>query len=67
MFAVVKICHKQPMCLIKGNGPTDEHAVMIVVLEANFDLKFGLSIEMWNLNYPGIHVHVASNSHFGGL
>ena len=29
--------------------------------------KFDLGIEIRNLNYSGIHVHVASNSHFGGL
>ena len=31
--------------------------------EFKFDLKFEIS----NLNYPSIIVHVASNSHFGGL
>ena len=31
--------------------------------EFTFDLRFEIS----NLNYPGIHVHVAPNSHFGGL
>ena len=29
----------------------------------NFDLR----IEIRNFNYPGIHVHVASGGHFGGL
>ena len=29
----------------------------------SYDLRFEIS----NLNYPGIIVHVASNSHFGGL
>ena len=28
-----------------------------------FDLRFEIS----NLDYPGIHVHIASNCHFGGL
>ena len=28
---------------------------------------FDLKIEITSLNYLGIHVHVASNSHFGGL
>ena len=32
-------------------------------LEAQFDLIFETS----RLNYCGIHVHIASNSHFGGL
>ena len=31
--------------------------------EVTFDLRFEIS----NLNYPGIHMHVAPNSHFGGL
>ena len=31
--------------------------------EFKFDLRFGIS----NLNYPGIDVHVAYNSHLGGL
>ena len=31
--------------------------------EVTFDLRFEIS----NLNYHGIHVHVAPNSHFGGL
>ena len=31
------------------------------------ELKFDLRFEIINLNYPGIIVHVASNSQFGGL
>ena len=31
--------------------------------KAQFDLKFETS----NLDNPGIHVHIASKSHFGGL
>ena len=31
------------------------------------EVKFNLGFEISNLNYPGIHVHVAPNSHFGGL
>ena len=31
--------------------------------EVNVDLR----IELSDLNYPGIHVHVASGGHFGGL
>ena len=31
------------------------------------NFKFALRIEIRNLNYPGIHVHVAYNSHFGGF
>ena len=47
----------------EGNGPLDERATMAIILEVIFGLRFEIS----NLNYPGIHVHVASNSHFGGL
>ena len=43
------------MTEIEGNGLTDELAAMIVVLEANFDLKFEIS----NLNYPGLYVYIA--------
>ena len=35
----------------------------LVALEVEFDLRFDVKV----LNYPDIHVHVASNSHFGGL
>ena len=31
------------------------------------EVKADLRIELSDLNYPGIHVHVASNSHVGGL
>ena len=31
------------------------------------DVKFDLRFEMTNLNYHGIHVHIASDSHLGGL
>ena len=31
------------------------------------EVKFDLRIEINNLNYHGIYVHVASNYHFGGL
>ena len=31
------------------------------------EVKFDLRIEISNLNYHGIYVHVASNYHFGGL
>ena len=34
-----------------------------VVTKVKFDLRFEIS----NLNYPGIHVHVASNGHLHGL
>ena len=36
---------------------------MMVVSEANFDLRF----EIRNLKYPGTYVHVVSNSPLGGL
>ena len=48
---------------LEGNGPKDERAAMMVVSEANFDLRFEFS----NLNYPGTCVHVVSNSRLGGL
>ena len=48
---------------LEGNGPIDERAAMMVVSEANFDLRFEFS----NLNYPGTCVHVVSNSRLGGL
>ena len=31
--------------------------------QRSYDLRFDIS----NLDYPGIHAHIASNSHFGGL
>ena len=31
------------------------------------EFKFDLRFESSNLYYPGIHVHVAPTSHFGGL
>ena len=34
-----------------------------IASEVKFDFRFEIS----NLIYPSIHVHVASNSHFGGL
>ena len=36
---------------------------MVLASEVTFDL----GIELNDLNYPGTHVHIASNSHFGGL
>ena len=30
------------------------------------EIKFNLGFKISNLYYPGIHVHVASNGHFGG-
>ena len=47
----------------EGNGPLNERATMAMI----FEVIFGLRFEISNLNYPGIHVHVVSNSHFGGL
>ena len=46
-----------------GNGPIDERATVVEFSLANFNIILDTS----NLNYPGIHVHVASNSHLGGL
>ena len=31
------------------------------------EVKFDLRFEMSNLKYHGIHVHIASDSHLGGL
>ena len=31
--------------------------------QMSYDLRFDIS----NLDYHGIHAHIASNSHFGGL
>ena len=31
------------------------------------ELKFDLSFEIRDLNYPGIYVHFVSNCHFSGL
>ena len=54
----------------EGNGPIDfgqqglwKIVQILVASKAQFDLRFETS----NLDYPGIHVHIASNSHFGGL
>ena len=47
--------HLRVVGKLEGNGPTDERAAIIVVSEANFDLKFEIS----NLNYPGLSVHIA--------
>ena len=49
----------------EGNGPWDSRATMVMAPEVKFD--FG--IELSDLDYPDIHVHIASNEHlnFGGL
>ena len=49
----------------EGNGPWDSRATMVMASEVKFD--FG--IELSDLDYPDIHVHIASNEHlnFGGL
>ena len=39
----------------EGNGPIDERAAMIVVSDANFDVKFEIS----NLKYPDRCMYVA--------
>ena len=31
--------------------------------QRSYDIRFDIS----NLDYPGIHAHIASNNHFGGL
>ena len=48
---------------LEGNGPIDERATVVEVSVANFNFIFEIS----NLNYPGIYVHVASNSLLGGI
>ena len=49
----------------EGNGPWDSRATMVMAPEVQFDFE----IELSDLDYPDIHVHVASNQHlnFGGL
>ena len=49
----------------EGNGPWDSRATMVMAPEVKFD--FG--IELSDLDYPDIHVLIASNEHlnFGGL
>ena len=37
--------------------------VALIKSEVKFDLRFDSS----NPNYPGIYVHIAWNSHYGGL
>ena len=41
--------------------------INILMASMASEFKFDLRFEISNLNYPGIIVHVASNSHFGGL
>ena len=41
--------------------------VQILVASTTLAVTSDLKIELSDLNYPGIHVHIASNSHFGGL
>ena len=48
---------------LEGNGPIDKRATVVEVSVANFNFIFEIS----NLNYPGIYVQVASNSHLRGL
>ena len=45
------------------------HMPTITILVASMasEFKFDLRFEISNLNYPGIIVHVALNSYFGGL
>ena len=58
----------------EGNGPIDfgrqgpwKIKVQILVASTSLAVTSDLKIELSDLNYPGIHVHIASNSHFGGL
>ena len=45
------------------NGPIDERATVVEFSLTNFNVRLDIS----SLNYPDIHVHVASNSNLGGL
>ena len=36
-------------------------------LQTASEVKFELGFEISNLDYPGIHMHITSNSHLGGL
>ena len=47
----------------EGNGLKDERATMKMASEVKSYFIFELS----DFDYPGIHVHIASNSHSGGL
>ena len=47
----------------EGNGHIDERATVGEASVANHNFIFEIS----NLNYPGIYVHVASNSLLGGI
>ena len=60
----------------EGNGPIDfgrqePWKIKVQMLVASTSLALAvtsdLKIELSDLKYPGIHVHIASNSHFGGL
>ena len=54
-------------------------SICILLLKATFtasealvgskspEVKVDLGIELSDLNYPGIHVHIACEGHFGGL
>ena len=49
-------------------------SIYILLLKATFTAsealvasKVDLRIELSDLNYPGIHVHIASGGHLGGL
>ena len=48
---------------LRGLGGLQMTSEVNLTSEVIFDNK----IEVWNLKYPDIHVHIASDSHFGGL
>ena len=56
-------CGNRDINQLEGNGPKDERATVVEASVANFNFIFEIS----NLKYPGIYVHVASNSLLGGL
>ena len=58
----------------EGNGPIDfgrqgpwKIKVQILVASTSLVVTSDLKIELSDLNYLGIHVHITSNGHFGGL
>ena len=42
-------------------------SVALVGLQTASEVQFDLRFETSNLDYPGIHVHIASKRHLGGL
>jgi len=53
------------MCIFPVTAILEASKAMVASRQPrrSYDLRFVIS----NLDYPGIHVHIASNCHFGGL